>query len=223
MDANVYLFSMEGKLMNYSNSFEYIILDDYKDVFGGGKLPDTYVNGMKDIKGPLLELDASDTLSLNMEKGADIRNKYTSYFPLYFMDERLGTMITMTYGHKLSEEDLIVAENAANIFSIQIINKIHNDRDEEERNLQIVKVAIKTLSYSDLAASEHIFNEFDGNDCLMIASNIADKVGITRSVIVNALRKFESAGVIKSRSLGMKGTHIQVLNTKLIEELKRRF
>ena len=29
---------------------------------------------------------------------------------------------------------------------------------------------------------------------------IADKVGITRSVIVNALRKFESAGVIESRS-----------------------
>jgi transcriptional pleiotropic repressor len=40
-------------------------------------------------------------------------------------------------------------------------------------------------------------------------------------VIVNALRKFESAGVIESRSLGMKGTHIKILNDKLIDELKR--
>ena len=50
-------------------------------------------------------------------------------------------------------------------------------------------------------------------------------MGITRSVIVNALRKFESAGVIESRSSGMKGTYIKVLNDVLfdeIEELKRQ-
>jgi transcriptional pleiotropic repressor len=50
---------------------------------------------------------------------------------------------------------------------------------------------------------------------------VADRVGITRSVIVNALRKFESAGVIESRSLGMKGTYIKVLNLKLLDELKK--
>ncbi len=58
-----------------------------------------------------------------------------------------------------------------------------------------------------------------------MASKIADRVGITRSVIVNALRKFESAGVIESRSSGMKGTYIKVLNDVLfdeIEELKRQ-
>ena len=58
-----------------------------------------------------------------------------------------------------------------------------------------------------------------------MASKIADRVGITRSVIVNALRKFESAGVIESRSSGMKGTYIKVLNDVVfeeIEELKRK-
>ncbi len=50
---------------------------------------------------------------------------------------------------------------------------------------------------------------------------IADRVGITRSVIVNALRKFESAGVIESRSLGMKGTFIKILNDYLLEELEK--
>ena len=51
-------------------------------------------------------------------------------------------------------------------------------------------------------------------------SKIADRVGITRSVIVNALRKFESAGVIESRSSGMKGTYIKVLNDVIFDELK---
>ena len=54
-----------------------------------------------------------------------------------------------------------------------------------------------------------------------MASKIADRVGITRSMIVNALRKFESAGVIESRSSGMKGTYIKVVNDVVFDELAR--
>lgn len=92
---------------------------------------------------------------------------------------------------------------------------------EETRKKAVVQLAIGTLSYSELEAVEHIFNELGGTEGLLVASKIADKVGITRSVIVNALRKFESAGVIESRSLGMKGTHIRILNDKLLDELKK--
>ena len=77
------------------------------------------------------------------------------------------------------------------------------------------------LSYSELEAIEHIFEELKGNEGLLVASKIADRVGITRSVIVNALRKLESAGVIESRSLGMKGTYIKVLNDKFLLELEK--
>ena len=66
----------------------------------------------------------------------------------------------------------------------------------------------------------HIFDELDGNEGVLVASKIADRVGITRSVIVNALRKFESAGVIESRSSGMKGTYIKVLNDVVFEQLE---
>ena len=57
------------------------------------------------------------------------------------------------------------------------------------------------------------FEELDGEEeGVIIASRLAEKVNITRSVIVNALRKFESAGVIETRSNGMKGTYIKVIN-----------
>ncbi|CAM5568968.1 transcriptional repressor CodY [Bacillus safensis FO-36b] [Bacillus safensis subsp. safensis] len=81
-------------------------------------------------------------------------------------------------------------------------------------------MAISSLSYSELEAIEHIFEELDGNAGLLVARKIADRVGITRSVIINALRKLESAGVIESRSLGMKGTYIKVLNNKFLIELE---
>ena len=71
-----------------------------------------------------------------------------------------------------------------------------------------------------MEAIVHFFDEFEGNEGILVASKIADRVGITRSVIVNALRKFESAGVIESRSSGMKGTYIKVVNDFVFEELE---
>jgi len=89
------------------------------------------------------------------------------------------------------------------------------------RNKAIVQMAISSLSYSELEAVGHIFEELNGTEGLLVTSKIADRVGITRSVIVNALRKLESAGVIESRSLGMKGTFIKVLNDKFLYELDK--
>ena len=43
-------------------------------------------------------------------------------------------------------------------------------------------------------------------------SEIADQLGITRSIIVNSLQKLVVAGVIERKSMGMKGTHIKLVN-----------
>ena len=93
--------------------------------------------------------------------------------------------------------------------------------EEESRRRAVVQMAIGTLSYSEIEAIRQIFNELKGTEGLLVASKIADRSGITRSVIVNALRKLESAGVIETRSLGMKGTHIKILNNNFIDELEK--
>ena len=77
------------------------------------------------------------------------------------------------------------------------------------------------MSYSEAEAAINILSELRGNEGLLVASKIADRVGITRSVIVNALRKFESAGVIESKSLGMKGTFIKIKNEYLLDEVQK--
>ena len=83
----------------------------------------------------------------------------------------------------------------------------------EIRKHQIITSAINTLSFSEHEAIRYVFEELDGEEeGVIIASRLAEKVNITRSVIVNALRKFESAGVIETRSNGMKGTYIKVIN-----------
>ena len=58
-------------------------------------------------------------------------------------------------------------------------------------------MAVNTLSYSEMKAVAAILGELNGNEGQLTASVIADRIGITRSVIVNALRKLESAGLLK--------------------------
>lgn len=83
-------------------------------------------------------------------------------------------------------------------------------------------MAVSTLSYSEMKAVKAILEELGGIEGRLTASVIADKIGITRSVIVNALRKLESAGIIESRSLGMKGTYLKVVNSGIYEKLEGR-
>ena len=92
-------------------------------------------------------------------------------------------------------------------------------RKKQEKNIRAIGDQYTVIF--GLEAIIHIFDELGGTEGILVASKVADRVGITRSVIVNALRKFESAGVIESRSSGMKGTYIKVLNDYIFEELEK--
>ncbi|HCW74440.1 MAG TPA: GTP-sensing pleiotropic transcriptional regulator CodY, partial [Clostridiaceae bacterium] len=155
----------------------------------------------------------------NIENEYEGKNKKTTIVPINGNRERLGTLILVTLSDEFSDEDIVLAEYSATIVGLEILRSKQLESEENQRKNDVVDLAIHTLSYSEKEAVNHIFKELDGDEGLLVASRIADKVGITRSVIVNALRKLESAGVIKSRSLGMKGTRITILNDKLLEKL----
>ena len=139
--------------------------------------------------------------------------------PIDIAGERLGTVFMYKCGEGYDIDDIILSEYGTTVVGLEMMRSVHEENAEENRKVQIVKSAISTLSFSELEAIIHIFDELDGTEGILVASKIADRVGITRSVIVNALRKFESAGVIESRSSGMKGTYIKVLNDVVFQEL----
>lgn len=148
-------------------------------------------------------------------------NKITTLVPIVGAGSRLGTLVLAKFDQNFTDEDLILAEYGSTVVGMEILRARAGRMEEEARKRAAVQIALGTLSYSELDAVRHIFKQLNGDEGLLVASKIADKVGITRSVIVNALRKFESAGVIESKSLGMKGTYIRVLNDRLMEELDR--
>ena len=140
--------------------------------------------------------------------------------PIDIAGERLGTLFMYKYENDYDIDDIILSEYGTTVVGLEMMRAVHEENAEEDRKKQVVKSAFNTLSFSELEAIIHIFDELDGDEGILVASKIADRVGITRSVIVNALRKFESAGVIESRSSGMKGTYIKVLNEVIFDELE---
>lgn len=121
-----------------------------------------------------------------------------------------------------SEEQLILAEIASLVTSVYfyennaIINDLEQGQDEK------AKMVLDSLSFSELKAISNVLMDLKGTEGFLVASKIADRIGISRSVIVNAMRKLESAGVVESRSLGIKGTYIKIKNLSFYEMLKER-
>ena len=131
--------------------------------------------------------------------------------PIDIAGERLGTLFIYKEEAGYEIDDIILSEYGTTVVGLEMLRSVNEENAEETRKEHIVQSAISTLSFSEL----------EGTEGILVASKIADRVGITRSVIVNALRKFESAGVIESRSSGMKGTYIKVVNDYVFTELDK--
>lgn len=223
LDCNIYVISRKGEILGYDHALAFTPVESYRNLLNDLQIPDDYNEKLLSVPDTLVNLDSASDLALNMEKGLDLRKKVTTIIPIIGNRERLGTLVVNMFENQATDEDLVLLEYAATIMGIEIHREKQAELEIDTRKRQVVELALNTLSYSEAEAVKHIFDELDGTEGRLVASKIADRAGITRSVIVNALRKFESAGVIKSRSLGMKGTHITILNDKLLEELQRRF
>ena len=151
----------------------------------------------------------------------EANNKIVTIVPIYGVGERIATLVLAKFDSEFNDDDLLLGEYGATVVGMEILRDRSQKIEVEARKKATVQIALATLSYSEIEAAVNILSELNGTEGLLVASKIADRVGITRSVIVNALRKFESAGVIESKSLGMKGTYIRVLNDYLLEEIQK--
>lgn len=217
LESNVLVISKKGKVLGTSRQEHSVgITELISDEVGG------FIDGI--LNERLLGI-LSTKENVNLETlgfvSEDVKKYQAIITPIDIAGERLGTLFVYRLEKQYDIDDIILIEYGTTVVGLEMMRSVNEENEEETRKIQIVKSAISTLSFSELEAIMHIFQELDGTEGILVASKIADRVGITRSVIVNALRKFESAGVIESRSSGMKGTYIKVLNDVIFEELDK--
>ena len=215
MDSNVIVISKKGKILGIRDS------DQIKSIqeMIGGKIGD-YID--TDLNERLLTI-LSTKENVNLQTlgfESDIHHYCGIISPIDIAGERFGTLFMYRVEDDYTIDDIILAEYGTTVVGLEMMRSVSEEMESERRKRSIIESAFRTLSFTELEAVHHIFDELSGSEGILVASKIADRFGITRSVIVNALRKLESAGVIESRSSGMKGTYIKVINDVVFDELE---
>ncbi|MFC0301431.1 GTP-sensing pleiotropic transcriptional regulator CodY [Virgibacillus soli] len=219
--GNIFIVSRRGKLLGYAIN-EDVENDRMNQMLAERQFPEDYTDRLFNIHETTPNMDVDSPYTIFPEENRELFQKgLTTIVPIIGGGDRLGTLILGRLSDSFNNDDLLLAEYGATVVGMEILHEKTEEIEMEARSKAVVQMAISSLSYSELEAIDHIFEELNGKEGLLVASKIADRVGITRSVIVNALRKLESAGVIESRSLGMKGTYIKVLNDKFLTELEK--
>jgi len=220
MLGNVFVLSRKGKVLGAAHSAgfpEMWLRSEHEDEL---RFPSDTNERLLRISETAANVTSNEEIFASLN--ALFENEIVTIVPIIGGSDRLGTLVLSRNKQIFGEDDLILAEYGSTIIGMEILRERAEERETEARSKAIVSVAVNSLSFSEMEAVEQIFEELEGKEGLLVASKIADRAGITRSVIVNALRKLESAGVIETRSLGMKGTYIRILNSQLLQELDHR-
>lgn len=221
LDSNAYIISSNGSLLGFNEKHD-VNNARVKNMFVEKQFPKTYTDMVDNLHATEANITIdSDMTAFPIESRELYPNGLTTVVPIFGAGERLGTIILSRIDDSFDDNDLVLAEYSATVVGMQILYQTSRNIEEDIRSATAVQMAVNTLSYSELKAVQAIFNALEGDEGRLTASNIADEIGITRSVIVNALRKLESAGIIESRSLGMKGTYLKVLNHRFKDELDK--
>ena len=129
--------------------------------------------------------------------------------PLLVHNKRIGELMILSKNN-FAIKDMILAEYVG-----LAICKNLEAREYDQGDNEAIDRALKVFSYSELLILQKIILEIPEDKGIIVISSIADKHGLSRSIGVNALRKLEGTGLISTRSLGSKGTFVEIRSNNL--------
>lgn len=213
--SNVIVISRTGKILGISRNKD---IDEIKEYIGDsvGEYVDRELN--ERLLGILSTKENVNLMTLGFDY--DENKKYHAIItPIDIAGERLGTLFIYRVKKSYDIDDIILSEYGNTVLGLEMIRSVSEENAHLTREKNHIEGAVKSLSVSERKAIVCVLRELKDKEGLLIASKLAQKTGITRSVIVNAIRKFESAGIIDTHSNGMKGTYIKILNDTIYEWL----
>ena len=183
----------------------------FEDELGFEKITDSDNLGLLQIEKTEANLIGRDLIPF-FGKDYGMMDKYHTFVPAVCGGKRQGTILLAKYHKPFTDEEIVLAEYAAAVVGLEIQRNIQRELENEKKLEMALDMAFCTLSHSEKDALDRILREMTEDEGNIVASKIAAKYGLTNSVIVSALKKLESAGILETKSLGMKGTYIKILN-----------
>lgn len=219
--ANVYLYDNSGNIGCYSMHKNYYC-EYNKDFLTSNSMPQEYMDITQTLTSPISNIyDSEPKCTCPGVDSCIYGNRYTSIVPIFYSYEKIGAILLIKYEQPFSDEDQIICEHAFAIISLELARKEIEEIKVNSYEIASANIAFNSLSYTEVMVCKEIFKIINNDEGIIIASEIAYNLYITRSIINNALNKLESAGIIVVKSLGVKGTYIKILNKNILDVLKK--
>jgi transcriptional pleiotropic repressor len=209
VQVNVLLLSRKGKILGMRARKDIPVLPGLEKTVYGGHLAASIQDRMLNV------LSTNENVNLlTLGFPAETSKEYHAMVaPVSMAGKRLGTLFVYRKAGPFSIDDIILTEYGTMVVGLAMQRAESEELTEEQHKEQDVRDAVRTLSKLEARAMLYVLDELEEDgEGMLVTSRLADQVGITRSVIVNALKKCESAGIIRTKSAGMKGTSICILN-----------
>lgn len=210
MDCSSIIIDSQGKIL-YSR-FSTREQNSYWDIIESeNKIRETTAKKINSIKNILFNFNYNDLSLFDEYNYSKTEDCYGVLIPIEFENFRDLSILLFKHSSKFLTDDEIIFEIISSfILRMEISNRKTEQSNILKKNNDVVSV-IKILSYSEVKAIQHVIDELKGKDGILVGSKVANEARITRSVVVNALRKLEGASIIQTKSLGVKGTSIKFL------------
>ena len=158
LESNILVISKKGKVLGIKNRNDVETISELiKDAVGG------YIDGM--LNERLLNI-LSTKENVNLETLGfafpEVDKFQAIVLPIDIAGERLGTLFIYKKGASYSIDDIILSEYGTTVVGLEMMRSVNEENAEENRKVQIVRSAIGTLSFSELEAITHIFEELEG-------------------------------------------------------------
>ena len=241
LESSVYVISNKGKILGINqmpddtpHSFFPSSEGQYMDAkMAKGKLLGTYVNddGMipsfQSKRGSYIETMLNERFLNVLSTKENVNLEFMGFprevseeiqamiAPVYIAGKRLGTLFLARRTRCYGIEDIILTEYSTTVVGLEMMRAVSEEDDFASRKKQEIESILHILSPLEKSAVKQVIQRIEQGEGTIVTSRLAKEVGITRTVIVNALKKVESAGLIQTKSYGVKGTHIKVMNDKI--------
>ena len=199
LDSNVLVVSRKGKILGVSKSPNVREINELITESVGSHIDEMLNERLLSILSTKENVNL-ETLGFSADA---VQGCQAIVTPIDIAGERLGTLFIYKQDTTYSIDDIILSEYGTAVVGLEMLRSVNEENAEETRKEHIVQSAISTLSFSELEAIIHIFDELGGTEDILVASKVADRVGTTRAVRVHALRSVESSVCTESRSSAM--------------------
>ena len=235
--ANVYIVGLDGTFKGnaFLDGFECDIMLD--KVVDQGRFPRSYSEMLLTFSETAPNRRSKTGNCAFADHTACVYSgKSTTIVPIYGVRQRIGTLVVAKYGEDFTDDDLLLAEYGASIVGMELLHEENALRESQKEEEEAVLRTLKAMSFHEQLAVVAIVKQLEDNDLFrfsivfegdnIILQRLKDDEGvvateiflmwnITRSVIVNSIRMMQVAKVVSSKSMGMKGTRLTIINNKL--------